>query len=272
MTEPVIRPICPTDIPGLTALWVRVFGDGEALVREFFRLLPEMGCGVAAVRGKEIAGAAYAVTGLELVEPGKSSRRCGYIYAVAVAEGYRRLGLGRALTLAAAELAKEQGAEVLCTLPAESSLYPWYENILGTKFALYRTFSSITAQDGLAVRAVGAEEYGQRREALLAERPHLRLSPSALAFQRELCLAYGGGFFLVQNAMAAAYREGETAVIRELLCPQGQDPEASAAAVGAFLSVPEAVLCRAAGTEGVPYIAAPPGSVPSDCVWNLSFD
>ena len=273
MAETVLRPVQPGDLPALTALWARIFGDGEELIAEFLRLLPEMGGGVAAVCGGRLAGAAYAVTALALSEPGKEPRRCGYIYAVAVAEEYRRLGLGRALTRAAADLARKQGAEILCTLPAENSLYPWYEEVLGTQCALWRTFEPIRCQSGPPVRAIGAEAYGKYREALLAGRPHLCLAPPALAFQRELCRAYGGGFFLVQNAIAAAYLDGEKAVIRELLCPEGETPEAAAAAVGAALGVLEAIVCRRAGkTDGEPYIAALPGGLPEGCVWNLSFD
>ena len=48
MTEPAIREVRPEDAPALTALWAQTFGDSEALIRCFFRLLPGMGGGVTA--------------------------------------------------------------------------------------------------------------------------------------------------------------------------------------------------------------------------------
>ena len=44
-----------------------------------------------------------------------------------------------------------------------------------------------------------------------------------------------------------------------------------AASVGAFLGAKTAVWFEPA-REGEAYIAALPGSIPADCVWNLSFD
>ena len=67
MSDAVIREYRSGDIPEMSALWQAVFGDSEGLVNSFLRLLPGMGtAAVAEINGK-IAGAAYAVTGMELV-------------------------------------------------------------------------------------------------------------------------------------------------------------------------------------------------------------
>ena len=67
MSDAVIREYRGGDIPEMSALWQAVFGDSEGLVNSFLQLLPDMGtAAVAEVNGK-IAGAAYAVTGMELV-------------------------------------------------------------------------------------------------------------------------------------------------------------------------------------------------------------
>ena len=51
MTEYAIREYASGDVPALTALWRRTFGDGERLLADFFRLLPDMGTGVVAEGG-----------------------------------------------------------------------------------------------------------------------------------------------------------------------------------------------------------------------------
>lgn len=270
MTDQIIREIFPTDVPALSALWQQVFGDSKALIADFFRLLPQMGAGVAALAEGKPVGAAYALTGMELTGGQAVPKTCGYLYAIAVEESCRGWGLGRALTLAAAEKARALGAELICTLPAEASLYSWYKDILGVKAALFRLERRIKSKPLLPCRSIGADEYLLQREALLSGRLHLRLSSACLAFQHCLCLEYGGGFYEVGGGLAAAYREGNTGMIRELLCPPGREPE-SAASVGAALGT-EQVLLYTPSHEGLPYIAAEAESLPANCVWNLSFD
>ena len=138
MSDAVIREYRGGDIPEMSALWQAVFGDSEGLVNSFLQLLPDMGTAVVAEVNGKIAGAAYAVTGMELVSASGKVQTCGYIYAVAVAPEFRGSGIGRALTERSAELARARGAEVICTLPAEESLYAWYKTILGTECALRR--------------------------------------------------------------------------------------------------------------------------------------
>ena len=124
MSDAVIREYRGGDIPEMSVLWQAVFGDSEGLVNSFLELLPGMGtAAVAEVNGK-IAGAAYAVTGMELVSASGKVQTCGYIYAVAVAPEFRGSGIGRALTERSAELARDRGAEIICTLPAEPRISP----------------------------------------------------------------------------------------------------------------------------------------------------
>ncbi|MBR6353452.1 MAG: hypothetical protein IKS25_04935, partial [Oscillospiraceae bacterium] len=65
--------------------------------------------------------------------------------------------------------------------------------------------------------------------------------------------------------------EGETCVSKELISAVPQDCASIAASVGDSLGAKIAVWYLPA-REGEPYLAAVPGSVPADCVWNLSFD
>ena len=90
-----IREIRPVDHAALVALWHGVFGDPEDYVETFLRYLPEMGGGVAAFEEGRPLGAAYMITALRLRE-GENSRRCGYLYAVAVKPEARGRGVGSA--------------------------------------------------------------------------------------------------------------------------------------------------------------------------------
>ena len=271
MSDAVIREYRGGDIPEMSELWQTVFGDSEGFVDSFLRLLPGMGtAAVAEVNGK-IAGAAYAVTGMELVSTGGKVQTCGYIYAVAVAPEFRGSGTGRALTERSAELARARGAEVICTLPAEESLYAWYKTILGTECALHRQRFEVKAADIVPVQSLSAAEYGQRREALLKDRCRLRPLHTTLEFQRRFCEELGGGLYTCGGGICAAYIEGGAAVIKELIAPVGTDAAAIAASIGAALGTERAVYYLPA-TDGEPYLAAEPGSVPADCVWNITFD
>ncbi len=271
MCDAVIREYRRGDIPEMSALWQAVFGDSEALVNSFLELLPGMGtAAVAEVNGK-IAGAAYAVTGMELAGANGKTQTCGYIYAVAVAPEFRGGGLGRALTERSAELARARGAEVICTLPAEESLYAWYKTILGTECALHRQRLEVESAAAAPVLSLITAEYGHRREALLKDRCHLRPAHTTLEFQCRFCEELGGGLYSCGGGICAAYLEDGAAVIKELIAPDGTDAAAVAASIGAELGTARAVYYLPA-PDGEPYLAAIPGSIPPGCVWNITFD
>lgn len=271
MNDYSLREYCPADIPELTRLWCRTFDDSEALVAGFFRLLPDMGTGLVAMLDGKLVGAAYIICGMELVCPGTEPMRCGYIYAVAVDDACRGLGIGRALTVAAAEKGRELGAKLICTLPAEHSLYKWYEDVIGVKTALYRKRAAIPCSPGALPLEIEADEYLARREVLLCGKPHLRLSRAAIEFQGALCREYGGGLYAIADGIACAYLDGDCCLVRELLCSDGSAVKGLAAALGHALKARQCDLYEAA-SEGDEYIAADEGLIPAHCVWNLSFD
>ena len=262
MTDFCVREYRKPDIPALTALWHGVFGDSEEFVSEFLRLLPGMGAGAVAELEGELVGAAYAICGLTL-----DGVRIGYIYAVAVDESARHHGIGEAVTQKARELAAERGAQIISTLPAEAGLYPWYEKIIGTQHRLHRSFTELVCAPGCAVRAIGAEDYAKRRERLLAEKPHLVPSPTAMEFEALLCRFYGGGLFETDDGLCAVLRDGDTAYFHELV---SRDAPALAQSVGAHLG------CRTAryftvSEKGEDYIVAD-SPLPADCHFTFSFE
>lgn len=271
MSDAVIREYRGGDIPEMSVLWQTVFGDGEGLVRSFLELLSGMGtAAVAEVNGK-IAGAAYAVTGMELVSADGKAQTCGYIYAVAVAPEFRGSGLGRALTKRSAELARDRGAEVICTLPAEEPLYAWYKTILGTECALHRRRLEIESAVVVPVQKLSAAEYGQCRESLLSDRCHMRPAHTTLEFLHRFCEELGGGLYACGGGICAAYLEDGAAVIKELIAPDGAYNASIAASLGAELGTARTVYYLPA-PDGEPYLAAIPGEIPPDCVWNITFD
>ena len=271
MREFIIREYRAEDIPALSLLWEKTFEDSPALIADFFRLLPDMGTGLAAVQDGKIVGAAYVIMGMELLCGEKKPTPGGYIYAVAVEESCRGSGLGSALTRAARDEALRRGAAFVCTLPASESLYGWYGELLGVKPALFRRTRRADCGALEPVMPLSVTEYMLWRENILRSQPHLHLSYPALEFQYRLCKAYGGGFFAVGSGICAAYLDGETALIRELLLMDEGEKSSAAASVGAEMGAKDFVLYSPA-PEGEPYIAALPGDIPADCVWNLSFD
>ena len=265
-----LREYSSGDISALCTLWESVFGDKPELIQEFFRLLPDMGlCAVAELDGK-IVGMASVLTALELVTPGGDTSRCGYVYAVATAPFARGRGIGAALTEKVCELATAAGASLLCTLPAEDSLYPWYEKIMGVRCALYRQSFETAPAGSLPVRRLMAEEYLKRREELLAGKNHLRAAPAVVEFAEQFYSVYGGGLFLCGESLCAAYGDAKCLYIKELISPDGRN-EPAAAALGAFLGA-DRIIYSLPSESGDKYISALPDALPSDCVWNLSFD
>lgn len=271
MTEFSVRDYRPDDIPSLLPLWHQVFGDPEALIADFFSLLPGMGGCVVAEQAGRIVGLSNVISGMEFVAPGAAPRTCGYVYAVAVEAAARHQGIGAALVAASAALAGRLGAAVLCTLPAEPSLYDWYEQLLGVSCALRRTRYETVCAPALPVAPLCAAEYMHRREALLASRPHLRLTGTAAEFAARFYAQFGGGLYACRGALCAAYTDGDRAYVKELVVPPGGDTAAAAASVGAFLGAERAVYWLPS-PDGEPYLSAVPGAVPPSCVWNFSFD
>lgn len=269
MADYNIREYRCEDIPALIALWQEIFGDTEHVVSEFFRILPGMGSCMAAELEDKIVGMTSVLTGLELITEAKSVR-CGYIYAVATQNEARHIGIGAALTRRACAWAKEHGAELLCTLPAEDSLYAWYEELMGVNCALYRSSFETAPKAGKEVKKISAEEYLALREKLLSGKNHLRANSAVIDFAEAFYGSYGGGLFKCGGAVCAAYGDEKAVSIKELIAPH-DDAEEVAASLGAYLGT-EKIIFTLPSPEGSKYLSAPANAVPADCIWNLTFD
>ena len=265
MTEAIIRQVRAEDAAELAALWHRVFGDPEELALAFLSLLPSLGGGVCAEEDGKLLGAAYAVTDFALGE-----KRAAYLYAIGVLPEARGRGLGKRLTKEAAALGRALGADFVCTLPANAPLYPWYEEQIGVRCALYRGEERVQSRPGPEARPLSPEAYGLRREELLRGRAHVTVGPAALCYEKENCRCFGGDLYALGNAIAAAsVDEGETC-IRELLAPPGADLKTLAAALGDRLGTEQALLLLPAD-RGRPYLAADV-PLPAELIWDLTLD
>lgn len=271
MTEYIIRQYRPGDRAALTALWRQVFGDPEAVVAAFFDALPQMGIGAVAEAEGRPVGAAYVLDALAVVDAAGRERRCGYLYAVAVAPEHRHQGLGAALSQKAADISLSRGTEFICTLPAEASLYAWYEEILGLGCALHRKPYAVTARPVWPAERLCPEDYLARREVLMAGVPHLRPAPAVMDFAGQFYALFGGGLYACGGGLCAVYVDDGRALIRELIAPAGAAAADVAAALCAALGCREGQYMLP-DSQGEPYLSAPAGVLPPDCIWNLSFD
>ena len=247
----VLRESAPQDTEQLRELWCRVFGDPPELVDAFLSHLPGMGCGCVAERDGRILGAAYLIHGFTLLQSGQAPLRCGYLYAVAVHPDARGHGLGAAVSRGAVRLGREYGAELICTLPAEESLYRWYGEILSlTHRNTRRVFSCETLPEA---QPVEASEYLLRREALLRDTPHVRPNASVMDFAASLCRACGGGLYALDDMLFCAYRIQGCWVMPELL------PLSAAERIAGLRSAVHPYLCA-------------DRPLPDGLIWNLTLD
>ena len=271
MGELHYREYRPADVPALSLLWREVFGDPLSFTASFFALLPDMGSFVVAEEGGVLLGGAGILNGFELVTRKKRRPVVAYLYAVMVRESARGRGIGKQLCREAAALARRRESEILTTLPSDRPLYGWYRKLLGLECVLHRRRFETGCAPREAVMEMTSTEYLLWRDNLLKGRAYLRPSPPTMEFERRFCQSLGGGLYACSSGICAAYLEGETCIIKELITNTPEDAALIAASVGAHLGAKTAVWYLPA-REGEAYLAAQPGTIPADCVWNLTFD
>lgn len=238
------------DQPALHRLWETVFGDPPEIVEAFFDCFPPESAGWTVRRGDTICSAAYLLPGNWLLTE-TAYRPMGYVYAVATAPGERKKGYAGALMGAMAREADERGL-LLYTRPAEPSLFPWYRETLGAEHVasmeeleILRADNSIFSPPS-AVTPLSPAQYSARREALLADRPHVLLSENLLRLQQTFSAAAGGGLFAVeQGCCACEIRDGALYLIEAL----GLSEEAIAQAMLRYLRLDRAVVRRPGGSR-----------------------
>ncbi len=276
MADSVIRRAAEADRSALQALWETVFGDPPELIQAFFAHFPPEASGWIVSRGEELCSAAYLLTGNRLVSGGHS-RPCAYVYAVATPEPERGHGYASRLMRHFAQMADAQGV-LLYTRPAEPGLYAWYRNVMdasatgtGIETVVQRAEQ---AHPDLALRPVDPIEYGRLRELRLAHTPHVALSGAFLALQAEYSHVADGALLALGDGCAIAEVEEGTLLVKELLVPELQRPDAVQMLLRRFDL--DTAIVRRPGRSGaaVPFAAFRPFTPePEDAVnWGLFLD
>ena len=256
MIAPMDKALCCTpsgaDVPALKALWQTVFGDTPGFIHRFFDRWYDPALTAVVKTGGAVAAMAYVLPTGRYLTPA-SAIPAAMIYAVACDPRHRGRGFGRAVTEHACSLALAAGYEAVTLSPAEKSLFGFYA-ALGFSTGFYvreETVPAATPGDALALTPVSDEAYYALRERLLADVPHMEITPSYLALQRLLCQDGGGMAAMTEQGAPVGCmiweREGETVSVKEYLCPL---PPAQAAGL---LGCDRASFCLPGGDGDAPF-------------------
>ena len=188
----------PTDEAALRALFTEAFGD-ESFTELFFRhgFSPKR---CLAAFGKDLLAA------LHWFDCTLDGQKAAYIYGIATFEAHRGLGIGSQLIHAALSHLKQSGCGPVFLVPAEPSLFGYYERF-GFQAVSTIQESSITAAAPTPIRHLDPDEYAKLRRTYL---------PSHSLIQEGPCLALLAGYanlYATEHAIAAV-TEG---VVWELL-------------------------------------------------------
>ncbi len=235
MSQPIYRVTRPGDEAELKRVWELAYGGDLDCAQLYFQKYYRPGDGVTAQVGCQLCSAIYLIDGFLLHFPGKPVRTCSYLYALGTPDMYRGRGYGGKTIWKSGVVGYDRGADFVCFLPASESLYRWYEEILGTRTVFFRREFTLESTGGFpsaAVNPITPEDYGERREQLLAGTPHVQPPLKAIQMQRDYCQLYGGGLYQISlegiTGLCSVDREGDALTFRELLCPQGVQQAAQA--------------------------------------------
>ncbi|MCD8341146.1 MAG: GNAT family N-acetyltransferase [Clostridiales bacterium] len=227
------------DLPRMKALWQLCFGDEAAEIDCLLSCLYAPGVGLVLEAEGQVQSMLLSLP-LTLVGQGGEALPARYVYAFCTHPAAQSRGYGRTLLAWAEEQAAAQGCAAVAMVPGEASLFAFYEGLGYARAFPRQTRKGVPAAAPDAVIApVPPEEYGTRREALLAGSAHCRYPLPFLEAQQALSLASGGGLYTVTvgNAPYLAAAEGgagDALVLRELLGPAEAAPAAASALCAAL--------------------------------------
>ena len=195
----------PEEEAPLRALFTEAGGDGD-FTDLFFRTgyAPER-C-LASFDGALLAALHWFDCSLE-------GQKAAYIYGIAAFESCRGLGVGSGLIRAALEELENRGYEAVFLVPAEPSLFGYYERFGFRAVSTIREFP-VSASTPLPLRKLTADEYAAARKKLL---------PAHSLLQEGPCLALLSGyadFYATDRAVAAVSGD----MVWELLGDLSEDP------------------------------------------------
>lgn len=220
----------PGEEPALRALFTEAFTD-ESFTDLFFRTGYSPDRCLAAVDDGLLAALHWFDCSLE-------GRKAAYIYGIATFERCRGQGIGSKLIRFTIDHLQKQGYEIIALVPAEESLFGYYERF-GFQSASTIRETTVPAGDPLPLRKLTASEYAAARRALLPGRALIQ-EGAAL----DLLSGYAD-FCATPRAVAAVSGR----MVWELLGDETDAPGLLAA-----LGIPEATV-RTPG-EGCPFAMA----------------
>ena len=221
MTDYILRPWQPQDKPQLKALWELAFGDDGEFIDAFFRaFLKKDTCVVAECDGK-VVSAMYILEGFRTYPYRKNVLTAGYSYALATDPEYQGRGIGTAVYKAVTKKILEKH-DMALVLPAEESLYPFYEKATGAKpMTIMRearfTPEDIAAMESIPTVRIPAFQYAGMREMYMSGLPHASCTDDLVDFMEEYMEVHGD-FFLTEQGIAAVESVNGVCRISELLC------------------------------------------------------
>ena len=282
MNEERIRSCRPEDRPALKALWKQAFGDEDAYIDRFFDSFPPEGTGLAAEAEGKPVSAMYPLSDIRLYPYRQEVLTAGYAYALATLPEYRGRGIGRRVYRALSDRILET-CDAACVLPAEESLYPFYETAAGAKVLSYVREVRVSREELRGVTPcpgarLPAYQYAGVRQSLLAGMPHAALSEAYYDF---LEADEGTEFFVLEGGVAATETpESGVCRITELLAPDA-DPLAAIAGVARWQPAREYIVRTPLFYRGLgdarPYMLAvlakePDFPMPRDLWWGFGLD
>lgn len=195
----------PGEEVSLRALFTEAFGDGD-FTDLFFRTgyAPER-C-LAAFDGALLAALHWFDCSLE-------GQKAAYIYGIAAFESCRGRGVGSGLIRAALEELENRGYEAVFLVPAEPSLFGYYERFGFRAVSTIRELT-LSASAPLPLRKLTADEYAAARKKLL---------PAHSLLQEGACLSLLSGyadFYATDRAVAAVSGD----MVWELLGDENDGP------------------------------------------------
>ena len=194
-----VRPSVPEDIPAQRELWKLAFGDSDQYIDNFYNTYyrPDR---VVVLEEDGVVQSMTAWFDTAFVLPGQGEYRAAYLYAVATHPDCRGRGLAGKLLSGADEYFRSLAIPAVTTVPAEPSLH----NFFGANGfrECFRILGGSLWQEEIPLpppnllRPASTEEYGQVRETLLRDIPHIAYPEDALTYQAGCCALGDGGLFV----------------------------------------------------------------------------
>lgn len=199
------RPPLPAEESRLRALFTEAFGD-EGFTDLFFRTgyAPER-C-LAVCDGEVLAA-------LHWFDCTLDGQKAAYLYGIATFEAHRGRGIGSRLIRAALAELKRRGYGPVFLVPAEVSLFGYYERLGFRPVSTIRE-ERISAGAPLAIRKLTKAEYAQVRRKLLPKHSLIQEGPCL-----ELLSGYAN-FYATDRAVAAVSED----MVWELLGDKSDAP------------------------------------------------